>query len=478
MSLAKKTVASAAWTTISLVVNQIINLIRLAVLARILSPGDFGVYAMVMIFYMFLTTAGDLGSSSAIVRKENTTHKFLSTMFFTNVGFGCLLTIALLSSAHFIADIYNEPRIVDLLMLVSLTFVVSSLGYVHSALLRRGMRFKELEIANVVANLVSTALCIQFALSGYGYISFGIQVVSHALIFVCILLFAGRWAPSFVFSFSELKPVLKFGANMTAFNFIEYAASNADKFLVGKLLGPAALGSYYFGFRLIVMPFKQITAAVKNVVFSTLSTVQNDNLKFCKIFLTVVRIITFISAPISLIICVLADLIVVVFFGEKWSEAAVVLSALAPSALILTVLSPCGIIYIIKDRTDILVKISLVSILLIPSAVLIGIEFGVSGAALGFTCANFILALPVLYITSRLSGFRLSELMKAINGPIFSSVVLALCVYIFRAVLFEDDYFSDLVQLGASLVVGLVVFLILMGKTMLEEYKNVRLQLV
>lgn len=297
MSLTTRTVSSTAWSTGGMVTGQVINLVRLAVLARLLTPEDFGVYAMVMVFYLFLTNAGDLGSSAVIVQRRELTRSLLGTVFWLNVGFGALLGVLVLALAPAVGALYGEPRVGVLLAWMALLFPVAAVGYVHAALLRRELRFAHLAGADLTANALSSIATVYLAWRGFGYFAFGFQVVSHALIYSALVWLATRYRPALVFDRGDFRSILGFSANLTAFNFVDYAAANADKFLVGKLLGSTSLGAYYLGFRLILTPMKQVTASVKNVVFAAMSRVQEDEAKLRSVFLRFSYLLTAVAAP-------------------------------------------------------------------------------------------------------------------------------------------------------------------------------------
>ena len=474
MSLARKTLSSTAWSTTGLVLDQAINLLRLAILARLLTPADFGLYAMAMVFYLFLMTAGDLGMSAAIVQRKSPSESLLSTIFYTNLGFGLCLTLLVYFAAPVAGSLYAEPKVTDLLRWMSILFLVSATGFVHSALMRKELDFKRLTLARVFANVVSSIACVYLAYQGFGYYSFGFQVVAHASLFTLSLWVLHGWVPRAVFSMPDLRSVFAYSANLTGFNFIEYAAANADKFLVGKFLGSTALGAYYLGFRLILMPMRQVIAAVKNVVFSVLAKVQDDNRKFREIFLKVVYLISFFTAPFTLLFCVTADLVTDVLFGEKWSQASAVLAILAPAGMLQAIVSPAAIICLVKDRTDILFKLSLLALLLLPGSVFIGLQFGLVGVALGYTLASLAMAVPSLFFTLRLADMQIIDMIKAVAQPVLASLFIAVLVWLARNHLLAELGWTTIVELFVLLASAAAVYLLMLNKSLRREVSYIR----
>lgn len=471
MSLKSSTVNSTAWATGGLIANQGINLFRLAIFARILTPEDFGVYAMVMVLYMFLTTAGDLGTSAAIVRREKISQVLLSTIFFTNVSFGVILTVCVFLFSPMAAEIYGEPRVAPMLSLMSFIFVVASTGYVHGALLRRDMEFKRLTLSNVVANILSSFLSLYLAWKGFGYMAFAAQVLSHSILFVIFLFCSRRWGPNMVFSKIELKSVFGFSANLTAFNFVDYAATNADKFLIGKFLGSNALGAYYLGFRLVLMPIKQGIASATNVIYSVLSKLQDKPQQFNEVLIKVVRGVSFLTAPATLFVCVTSDALILLLFGEKWASAAPIVSILAPAAFFQSILSPCGLVCLVKNRTDVLFKLSILALCILIPSVWFGMYWGVKGAALGYTISSFVVAIPSAHFTLRLANISIFQLLRAVGPSFLVATVVAITVWFCREHISAISNLPDLAELVFAFLLGLTLYALALGKTVHHEYK-------
>ena len=475
MSLTNKTITSTAWSTGGMLVGQGLNLLRLAILARLLTPEDFGVYAMVMVFYMFLTNAGDLGSSAVIVQRRELTRSLLGTVFWLNVGFGALLGLVVFALAPAIGALYGEPRVSTLLAWMAVLFPVSALGYVHGALLRRELRFKRLTGADLAANAISSVASVYLAWRGFGYFAFGFQVISHALIYTSLLWLATRYRPAMVFDRDDFRSILGFSANLTAFNFVDYAAANADKFLVGKFLGSTSLGAYYLGFRLILMPMRQINASVKNVVFPAMARVQDDPARLRSVFLRFSYLLTAVAAPGVVLFSVTADLVTETLFGPAWREAAGVLAVLAPAGLLQLIASPCGILCLLKERTDLMLKLSLLGLALIPLSVFVGLRWGTVGAAAGYTVSALLLLAPSLFFVLRLAGITLGDFFGSLSRPLLAAFAAAVVVFGLRAALpSPEGGLAPALELALCLAAGGAIYALTVGRALLREVASMR----
>ena len=304
--------------------------------------------------------------------------------------------------------------------------------------------------------------------------SFAVQLVAQASLTTILITTLYRWKPSLKFPIPDLKQIFKYSANLTGFNFIEYIAANSDKFLVGKLLGSAAMGAYYIAFRLVLMPLEQINAVVNTVIFSTLSVVQEEQQRFEKIFLKLIYLISCFSAPFTLFFCATADLTTLVMFGDKWGSAASVLAILAPAGLVRAVTSPTGIICMVKDRTEVLLKLSLIGMFVIPLCVFIGLQWGLNGAAAGFTVASFIMVLPVLMSTLRIADISIPKVLRAVATPICVAFLCASCMYTAKILWLSHTSIPAVLQLLILILGGSTVYLLIIGTRLIREIQQFR----
>jgi len=474
LSLGKKTLRSTGWTTAGMLINQTLNFGRLALLVRLLSPEDFGLYAMALVFFMFVQTFANMGTASALIQKKEHTATLASTVFYTNLVFGVLLTAIVYALSPLIASTYNEPSVQGLLQLLSAVFIISAFGVVHSALLRRELNFDGVVKAEIIANIISTIVCIYLALNGFKAYSFVYQMLVMTAVNACLLWYYCRWRPQFVFSIADVKSVFTFSANLTLFGFVDYIAMNIDKFLVGKFMGTAALGSYYLGYRVILMPIKQITNSVKHVLFSALSKLQDDNVKFRQVFLKVVYIIAFFTIPLMLTLIPVADLLTDVLFGEKWGSAVAVLRIFAPLGLVLSIVTPVTIVYLAKDQTGMLLKYGLLSVVLLTTGVALGMLGNVSTVALGFVTAYILLLIPIAHSGLGFIDLTLRDLLSEVLPIFLKAGLVALLAWGGKFWLQSSTQLSPAVILACVLAFAISSYLVLSVKSVLREYRYLK----
>jgi PST family polysaccharide transporter len=197
MNLKTRTVRSIGWSASAQIAQLLMQVLITAILARLLTPSDFGLIAMVAVFSAFVAVFSNFGLTSAIIQKKEVSDETLSSTFWVNVGLGALLTIALAASAPLVAAFYSEPRLTPLVVFISTTFFITSFGSVQTALLTRSMNFKALAVINICALGISGAISVFLAFSGYGVWSLASLTVLSVFLTVVFTWIYSRWVPHF-----------------------------------------------------------------------------------------------------------------------------------------------------------------------------------------------------------------------------------------------------------------------------------------
>ena len=229
------------------------------VLARLVSPEDFGVVAMAMVFVGFVDLLRDLGTGVAIVQREVISPELLSSIFWFNLGFSAIVAFALVAAAEGIAILYGQPRVTPILQALSVGVLASGASVVHASLLTREMRFARLAAAETASTVSAALAAVVLAVGGLGIWSLVCQTLVTAVA-TCFLVWSlNRWRPQAVFDFRALRSILPFSMHLFGFTAVNYFARNADNFLVGRYLGAQQLGYYDLAYRLFMYPLHVIS---------------------------------------------------------------------------------------------------------------------------------------------------------------------------------------------------------------------------
>lgn len=458
MRLVNKTVFAIKWSSISQVSRQIMQLVTTAVLARLLSPSDFGLVGMATIVIGFVGIFSDLGTSSAIIQRKNLSDSLINSLFWINVVFGLLAMVILLAVAPLVANFYQEPRVTLVLRVLSFTFLMSGISILQKAILERNLAFNtsaKIEISAVVAG---SLLGISTAVMGWGVWSLVTQSLAVVSLTTILLWTVSKWQPKLAFSWEEVQEVSNYSLNLTAFSIFNYFARNADYILIGRFLGSQDLGYYTLAYRLMLYPLQNVSAVIGRVMFPALSKLQDDNARFSFAYLKMSSTIALISFPLMVSLWALAKPFILTFFGQQWQPVILLLMILAPVGMSQSIMTTVGIIYQVKGRTDWLFRWGIISGTLVVIAFVIGLQWGIIGVASAYAIATLILAYPNFAIPFRLIHLPVRDLGAVLWRPLVASLIM-LGLLLVVGFLLPANLASGWV-LGISVPIGCITYLL------------------
>ena len=423
MSLKAKVLSGTKWVAFANVFKQILQVLALIVYARLLSPEDFGLFAILMIFVGFLLLFTDMGTASALIHIDDPGEKLLSTVFYFNLMIGIAFALLMTSLSGTIAVFFDNGALALPLQVISLNFIIVAFGVVQKARYEKALDFKPVTLSESFAVLIGIAGGVTAALFGLGVYSLVIQTLTTSLISTLLLWYLSSWRPLFYFSWKDIRSIWHYTANLSAFNFVNYFARNADNFLIGKFLGSPALGVYSLAYSIMLYPIQNISRILLRILFPAFSHIKGDNEKFKRAYLKALFFIALVSFPIMGGLIVTADLIVEVFFGEKWSGLAAILMILAPVGIIQSIGTTNGSIYMAKGSTSLLLKVGIVSSIVTVLFFIPGVFFGVEGVALSYLLANLVMLYPVFRISWEQIDLSIGEGL-AVLAPLLGITLL------------------------------------------------------
>src|SRR5580700_375407 len=318
MSLREKVVHGLLWSLASRVGGQAFQFAFGVVLARLLSPNEFGTIGMLLVFTGFAQALADCGLSAALIQIQVVTERDCSTVFWLQFAIALCLCGLLWVSAPAIAAFYALPAIEMPCRLMSGIFPLQALGYTHSSLLSKQFQFRALAIISVVSIATSGIAAVALAAYGFGIWALVWQSMVAALVTTALLWMRSHWRPSFLFDREAAVKLSRYGIYLLGHGSLNYWIRNGDNLLIGKFLGAHSLGIYARAYSIMLLPLNNIGAVLGQVMFPALSQVQHDIPRFRKSYLTATRVIALISFPIMIGIAVLAEPFIAVLYGEKW----------------------------------------------------------------------------------------------------------------------------------------------------------------
>jgi O-antigen/teichoic acid export membrane protein len=418
-----KAVRGGAATLFGQVLGMVLQVGSTIILARLLSPTDYGLQTMVLTLTNLLSLFKDAGLSAASIQRENLSHEEISTLFWINVGVGTILAVLLVCLAPLLVDFYREPRLLGITLASSSIFVINSLAVQHGALLNRSMRFGTSVKIDVFSNVIGVAVVVTMAALGFGYWSLicqniAIPIVGTIGVWIAMPFLPGRprWTPA-------VRSMLRFGGTVTTNTVVSYSTYNAEKVLLGRFWGAAPLGIYGRAYQLVSLPMQQLMQAVGTVAFPVLSRMQNDAERFRRSYLKAHSLVVSITVPVVIACALFANEIVRILLGPKWMAVAVILRLLSPTIMVLALINPLS--WMLKATG--LVARSLKIAFFIAPVVLVGVSLGLkggpAGVAIGYSIAMLILAVPLVAWAKHGTGITNSDYWDCIKRPLAAGAV-------------------------------------------------------
>jgi O-antigen/teichoic acid export membrane protein len=442
-----RTARGAVVSMFGQVATFVLRIGSMVVLARLLTPNDFGLVGMVTACTGFLGLFRDAGLSMATIQRVSISRAQTSTLFWINVVVGVILTGLCAAISPILTRFYNEPRLLWVTIIIGVGFLFNGATAQHRAMLQRNMRFGVLTVVDIIALVLSIVLSIGMAVAGLGYWALvGMTLAMPAVSMFGVLLASG-WIPGRPQRGTGVRSMLRYGATVTLNSLIMYVAYNADKVLLGRFAGAATLGIYGRAYQLISMPNDSLGGTIALVAFPALARLQNDPSRLKSYFLKGYGLFLSLVMPITMGCALFAEDIIRVFLGPKWGEAVPVFRLLAPTILTFALINPFGWFLTATGGTMRSLRISFMVAPVVILGYLAGLRNGPTGVATGFSVATVLLILPVIFWVTRGSSITVLDAFKAAIRPFVSILVGAGAVLVC----------SSFIQLVAPPLLRLVV---------------------
>ncbi len=424
MSLKEKTIAGISWTFIENISQNVILFVMGIVLARLLTPEDFGLIGITMIFLAVLPIFTDGGFGVALIRKTECTNIEYSSVFFMNMIISIFLYVLLFISSPWIADYFKSVDLTKVLRVLGLNLIITSLGGINNIILTKKLNFKAIAKASFISNLTSGILAVTLAYLGFGVWALVLRTLLNSILNLLLLLIFNFWIPALVFDIKVLKSLFKFGSNLLLSNIINTLFQNIYYFIIGKIYSPAQLGYFTRADMFRALTAQNLTMVVSKVSFPVLSSFQDDNERMKTAYKTLIRSTLFVSSIVMFIMAGSARAMILAVLGEKWE----------PSVILLQLISLAGFLYPIhamnlnilnvKGRSDLYLKVELLKKLNYIPIILLGVYYGIESMLVAGIFSSFI----SYFINASAGGGLINYSIKEQLKDIWPSVTFALFV--------------------------------------------------
>ena len=395
------------------------------VLARLLTPEDFGLVAVVTSVITFFSLFGDLGLPTATVQRREITHEQVSLLFWLNTAWGVALALLTAAAALPLARLYGEPRLAPVVAALAAGFVFVGVGSQHRALLRRRLQFASLALIDLLALGAGAAAAVMSARLGYRYWALVHMRLTTAACATLGLLLASRWRPGRPRRGLRVRPLLAFGSLLTGFDVMAYVTRNADNLLIAWYAGARPLGFYYKAYQMLLAPAQQIVAPLGSVIIPALSRLQADPLRYGAYYHRGILLSASTGMPLVTFLFVGADWIVPLLLGDQWGQSVPLFHALALAAFIGPVEAGSGWLAVSLGRVGRQFKLTLLSTLVTLAGFFVGVRWGAFGVALSFSLCRAAFFVPKLMSASEGSPVRWTGILRTAARPAAASLTAA-----------------------------------------------------
>ena len=457
-----------AWSGLAQMGAQFVALVVSVILTRLLSPQDFGLVGMVLVFTNFASVFADMGFGVALVQKLDVTQHHKNAVFWISIVIGAVTTLIMAAAAPLIASFYNVPEVQPLAVAISLIFFINAFATVKVALLQKAMDFRKIAAAQLTSTVISGLVALYLAFSGFGVWSLVAMYIASAIVNVAVLWMITPWRPDFSLQWHALKDLSKFTLNLLGFSVFNYWTRNGDNLLVGRFVGSAALGIYARSYQILLLPVSQVSGVITNVMFPAFSAIQKDVERVKDVYLKSISVISLVTFPLTLGLLVVSQSFVLALFGDKWAEMVPILQVFCLLGLIQSIGTTVGWIYQSQGRTDIMFRWGLVSGSIFIISFIVGLRWGALGVAVAYTVANFLLWYPSLLIPARLIDLHVVTMLRRLAPTFCGAATMAFAVWVLGLIL--PSGWSYATHLALQVTIGAIFYYIFVRALRLEAY--------
>lgn len=470
-NLKAKTVSGMIWSALQRFGTMGISFVSNIVLARLLTPDDYGCIGMLAIFITVSNTFVDGGFGSALIQKKEPTQVDYSTIFWWNLFLSIILYGVLLISAPAVSRFYNIPLLESVLQVQGVVLIINALNIVQTNQLRKSINFKRLATIHIVSHIVAAVLAIVLAYMGWGVWALVAQQIVASSITSIMLWVMNRWIPSLCFSVESFKRLFSFGGFVLASNLINTFCNNVQGLLIGKFFNPATLGYYTQARKLEEIASHSLSGITDQVSYPVLSTLQSNKYAMISAIRKLLLSLAFITFPLMLILVLVAEPLILFIYGEKWLPC-------VPYFQILCVAGMAGSLYSVNMRSieaigksKEMFLVTVIKRFVGLSAIVIGLMlYDIKGVMIGIVFNYWFSYFVNITMVSKYVGYKWKQQLKDLLPIVLVSLfAMLLSLFIVKVIGVNLIYFNALIKLFIFVVVYMIISYIFR----LEAYKTV-----
>ncbi len=468
-SLRNKTIKGVGWSAADAFLGQGITFIVGLVLARILSPEEYGLIGICLIFTTVLNGVVDSGFSSALIRKKDTTNDDYNTMFITNMAISIVLYIGLYFASPYISLFFDRTELTPLIRVLGIVLIINALSITQNTILTKRIDFKTKTKVSIISASISGIVGIAMAYTGYGVWALISQVLTKQLLYTLCLWIFNRWWPNFTFNWKSFRNMWGFGSKMMLSGLLDNIWKQLYQVVVGKFYSPANLGQYSRSKEYANIFSANLTSIVQRVTYPALAEIQDDKTRMVAAYRKVIKVTMFVTCVCMISIGAVAEPLIYCLIGPKWHEA----STYLPLICVTMSLYPLHAINLnmlqIQGRSDIFLMLDIIKKIIGIAPLALGIFMNIYWMLVGSIITGILSFFLNSYYTGKSLGYTSWMQLKDVSTSYGVAFIVAVSVYFLKFL-----PISYWVILPMQIIVGVIICIIMCEKLQLTEYVEIK----
>lgn len=423
--LAHRAVRAIAWNYTSWFATKLLVLVATAVLARLLTPEEFGVVGFATVAIAYLSVLQDLGLGAALIQRREDVEDAADTIFTLNLVVGASLALLTALGAPAVARFFGEPQVEPMLRILGLGFILNAIGSTHITLLQRRLEFSKKVVPDVGRSLVTGIVSIAAAAAGLGPWALVIGHLAGSVTGTALAWVVNPWRPRLRVVRRLVRPLVRFGGPLLGVDLVHAMAANLDYLIVGKVLGSSALGIYTLAYRLPELLLIGVVTVLNKAVFPAFAAVQDRPEALRRGFLASMEYVPMVVVPIGLGLMIAAEPIVIVTLGDTWLDAVPVMRVLAAFAMVSSLMVADGDVYKALGRPGMLARFAAAKALLLIPALLIAVHHGLIWVAAAHLSTTLIVKAARAVTVTRMIDIGMGDLLTRLRPSLIAGAALS-----------------------------------------------------
>lgn len=452
----EKIFSSLVWKLLERAGIQSVSFIVSLILARLLTPSDYGLISLIIVFINLANVFIQGGFNTALIQKKNTDDKDFSSVFYFSLFIAFVLYIILFLFAPTISRFYNEEQLIKIIRVLSIILFIGSFNSIQVAYVTKKMEFKRLFISSIGATVISAIIGIGMAMNGFGVWALVCQQISNQLCTVIIMWFTVPWRPKLIFSIGRLKNLLSYGWKILLTNLTNTLFLNLRSLLIGKIYTPDMLGYFNRGRQFPEMIMTNVNGSIQSVMLVAYSNEQDNKQRIKEMVRRSMTVSSFIIFPMMFGLVVVAEPVVKILLTDKWLPAVPFIQICAFTYMLMPIHTTNLQAIKAMGYSNIILKLEIIRKILELSVLIFSVRLGVYAIAIGEVVTTIISLGINLYPNKKLINYGVKEQMKDITPSFFNSVIMAVIVYSLKFL-----SINVILKLIIQILTGVIVYITL-----------------